>query len=68
MIIPVRCLTCGAVLGGKWEKYNDLVKKGKTQQEALDELGIKRYCCRSLMITHVNLIDDVGKYKIVRKE
>lgn len=67
MIIPVRCMTCGAVIGGKWEKYNALVAKGKTPKDALDELGVRRYCCRSLMLTHVDIIDDIAKFKIVKK-
>ncbi len=68
MIIPVRCMTCGAPVGGKWEKYQELLKKGKTPQEALDEVGLKRYCCRSLFLTHVDLIDDVAKFKVVSKK
>ncbi|NOQ56407.1 MAG: DNA-directed RNA polymerase subunit N [Nanohaloarchaea archaeon] len=68
MIIPVRCMTCGAVIGGKWEKYKALVEGGKTPKDALDELGIGRYCCRSLFLTHVDLIDDVAKFKIVSKK
>ena len=35
MIIPVRCFTCGKVLGDKWEKYQELVAKytSSTQDE-----------------------------------
>ncbi len=68
MIIPVRCFTCGGVIGSKWEKYKELVEKGKTPADALDKLGVKRYCCRGLLLTHVNLIDDVAKFKVVAKE
>jgi len=27
--------------------------------KALDELGLKRYCCRKHMLTHVDLIDKI---------
>lgn len=27
MVIPVRCFTCGAVVGNKWEKYLELLKQ-----------------------------------------
>ena len=27
MIIPVRCFTCGKVMGNKWNKYLDLIDK-----------------------------------------
>ena len=29
MIIPVRCMTCGKILGDKWFKYLELVKENK---------------------------------------
>jgi DNA-directed RNA polymerase I, II, and III subunit RPABC5 len=28
MIIPVRCFTCGKVIGNLWEKYNEELQKG----------------------------------------
>jgi DNA-directed RNA polymerase I, II, and III subunit RPABC5 len=28
MIIPVRCFTCGKVVGDKWEKYVELLQSG----------------------------------------
>ena len=73
MIIPVRCFTCGKVLGDKWNYYyKELEKKqdqdsvlnvnSKTMQKTnegkiLDTLGLKRYCCRRMMISHVDLIN-----------
>ena len=63
MIIPVRCFSCNSVIGNKWTKYNDMLRTGKTSKEALDELGLKRLCCRRMLITHVNLIDMMLAYK-----
>ncbi len=63
MIIPVRCFSCGKVLGSKWEKYQKLLKEGKSQKEALDELGLERFCCRSAVMTNVESIDVIGKYE-----
>lgn len=59
MIIPVRCFTCGKVIGSAWEKYLQLLDGGKEAKEALDELGLERYCCRRMILSHVDLIDDV---------
>ena len=28
MIIPVRCFTCGKVIGNKWDKYSALLHAG----------------------------------------
>ena len=63
MIIPVRCFSCGKPIGSLWEKYQKLLKEGKSKKEALDELKLKRFCCRGAIMSHVETIDTVGKYK-----
>jgi DNA-directed RNA polymerase I, II, and III subunit RPABC5 len=55
MLIPVRCKSCGKVLGNKETKYNKLLCKGHTPNEALDMLGIIRDCCRRDMTTYVDV-------------
>ena len=62
MILPVRCFTCGKVVGNKWESYLSHVQSGKTEMEALDTLGLRRYCCRRMMLTHVDLIEKLLSY------
>lgn len=57
MIIPVRCFTCGSVVASKWEQYVKYLKEGKTQHEALNLLLIKRYCCRTMLLTHIDLME-----------
>ncbi|KAJ3315807.1 DNA-directed RNA polymerases I, II, and III subunit RPABC5 [Boothiomyces sp. JEL0838] len=57
MIIPVRCFSCGKVIGNKWEGYLQLVEDDYPAKEALDTLGLKRYCCRRMVLTHVDLIE-----------
>ncbi|KAI8915252.1 DNA-directed RNA polymerase, subunit N/Rpb10 [Powellomyces hirtus] len=57
MIIPVRCFSCGKVVGDKWEKYLSLVQSDYSEGEALTHLGLKRYCCRRMVLTHVDLIE-----------
>lgn len=59
MIVPVRCFTCGKVVGSLYEAYKQKLEMGESPKEALDELGITRYCCRQLFISHVDLIDEV---------
>jgi DNA-directed RNA polymerase subunit N len=49
MLIPIRCFTCNTVLA---DKYIPFVK-GKD----LSSLGLTKYCCRTIMLTHVNTID-----------
>ncbi len=62
MIIPVRCFTCGKLIGDKWETFNQRVRAGDRPTRVLDELGLRRYCCRRMMITHVEIIDEFLKF------
>jgi len=70
MIIPVRCISCGRPISYKWEKYKEEVSRGKSPKKVLDELGVTSYCCRSMFITHVDLIDNIAVFKkrIIPKE
>ncbi|KAK0194843.1 8 kDa subunit-domain-containing protein [Armillaria mellea] len=62
MIIPVRCFSCGKVIGDKWNDYLKLLSNDKSEGEALDELQLKRYCCRRMVLTHVDLIEKLLHY------
>ncbi|MFA5406247.1 MAG: DNA-directed RNA polymerase subunit N [Candidatus Nanoarchaeia archaeon] len=62
-MIPIRCFTCGKPIGHLYEKYKELIKKGVKPQEALDQVGLKKYCCRGLFTGHVELIDRTAIYK-----
>ncbi|MFH0832890.1 MAG: DNA-directed RNA polymerase subunit N [Candidatus Aenigmatarchaeota archaeon] len=63
MIIPVRCISCGKPVGGLWEKFKDRIANGEEPAKVLDELGISKYCCRSLFLTHVDLLGKVAKFR-----
>ena len=62
MIIPVRCFTCGKLIGDQWEEFARRVKAGENAGEVLDSLGIKRYCCRRMLLSHVEIIDEVLRF------
>jgi DNA-directed RNA polymerase subunit N len=63
MIIPIRCMTCGKPVGHLWEKYQKQVEAGAPPKKVLDSLGLERYCCRALFLTHVDMLDKIGKFK-----
>ncbi|MEM0149538.1 MAG: DNA-directed RNA polymerase subunit N [Candidatus Micrarchaeaceae archaeon] len=59
MMMPVRCFSCGAVVADKWEEYDKRVNKGNEDAgKVLDELGVKRYCCRRMFLGNLELIDE----------
>ena len=66
MIIPIRCMTCGKPVGHLFEKFEADIKAGRNPKNVLDKLGLERYCCRSLFLSHKNLIPRVGQFKIVK--
>eukprot|EP00759_Apiculatamorpha_spiralis_P040204 PhF_6_TR3885/c0_g1_i1/m.5488/K03007/RPB10, POLR2L; DNA-directed RNA polymerases I, II, and III subunit RPABC5 len=62
MIIPVRCFTCGKVVGNLWERYQSLLSQDLSEGEALDRLNLKRYCCRRMILAHVDNVDNFVAY------
>ncbi|NPA38173.1 MAG: DNA-directed RNA polymerase subunit N [Candidatus Nanohaloarchaeota archaeon] len=71
MLFPVRCISCGKVIGHLWDKYDEEVnKKGRDPKEVLDELGVKRYCCRKHFLVYVDVFDDIAVFrnKIIPQE
>jgi len=63
MMRPVRCITCGKLLGDKYDEFEQRVKKGESPASVLDELGVRRYCCRRMLLTSVDLMDEIMKFK-----
>ncbi len=62
MFFPIRCFTCGAVIGDKYEEYERKAKEGQNPARALDDLKVERYCCRRMFMGHVDVSDKVIKY------
>lgn len=63
MIIPVRCFTCNKVVGSKWTRFAQM-RLHISECEALDQLKIKRYCCRRMLLTHVDLVEKISNYAV----
>ena len=70
MINPVKCFTCGKVIGNKYKVYLEMLEEEeekvrylntenvkKTKEGlALDKLDLKDICCRRHFLTHVDII------------
>jgi len=63
MIIPTRCFTCGKVIADKWDSFKERTEDGEDPGDVMDDLGLDRYCCRTIFTTHAELLDDVAKFK-----
>ena len=54
-MIPVRCLSCGKVISAYFEAYKKRTDEGEDPKEVLEDLGIDKYCCRRMFISHVEV-------------
>jgi DNA-directed RNA polymerase subunit N len=61
-MIPVRCFTCGKPVAEKYDEYVERVSKGESSAKVLNDLGMDRYCCRRMFLSHVELIDEILPY------
>lgn len=63
MIIPIRCFSCGKPVAQDWDEYSKRIDEGEEPKKVLDDLGYERYCCRRMLYTHTELIDETMKFK-----
>lgn len=62
-MIPVRCFTCGKVVSSAYEEFKHRSEAGEDPKKILDDLGMTRYCCRRMLLTHKEIIDDLNPYQ-----
>ena len=62
-MIPVRCMSCGKPVGHLYEEYKKRTEAGEDRGKVMDELGLKRFCCRQLFMGHVDLIKEIAQFK-----
>jgi DNA-directed RNA polymerase subunit N len=56
-------MSCGKPVGHLWEEFKERTKQGEDRKKVLDQLGLERYCCRTLFMGHVDLIDVTAEFK-----
>jgi DNA-directed RNA polymerase subunit N len=61
---PAESFTCGKLIADKWEEFARRVRQGEDPKQVLDDLGIKRYCCRRMLLSHVDLIDEILDFSL----
>ena len=62
MIIPVRCFSCGSVIADKLEILESRTSNGESPAKILDDLKITRYCCRRMLLSNSDVIDQIIQY------
>jgi DNA-directed RNA polymerase subunit N (RpoN/RPB10) len=62
MLIPIRCFSCGHLIANAYQPYKDLIEKGENPNDAFNKLGIRRFCCRRMILSNVDLLDDLLKF------
>jgi DNA-directed RNA polymerase subunit N (RpoN/RPB10) len=68
MTFSVLCFSCGKVLGNKGDRYYALRSQKVSAKDALDQLGIKRICCRRMCISHVDVEDKLLTMSIFQED
>ncbi|MDD5959344.1 MAG: DNA-directed RNA polymerase subunit N [Methanobrevibacter wolinii] len=52
-MIPIRCISCGKPVSAYFDEYKRRLENGEDSKDILDDLGLTRYCCRRMLISHV---------------
>lgn len=55
-MLPIRCFTCNKMLG-QYDQIFENYKKNNSENliPFFEEYSIKRYCCRKVFLTHVDI-------------
>ena len=63
MIIPIRCFSCGKPIAHLWTEFKKRVAEGESAKIVLDELGLERYCCKSMFLGQEDYIELLSNFK-----
>jgi len=62
MLIPIRCFTCGSLIGDKYDEFRRRIDESQDPRNVLDDLGVRRYCCRRMLLSNIDTVDRVLPY------
>ena len=61
-MLPIRCFSCNKVLANKGTTFTTLRSEKVPMNIIWEKLGLTRMCCRSIMIGHVDVSDELMAY------
>ena len=59
VLVPVRCFSCGKLIADKFDEFKKGVQSGGEPKKILDDIGLERYCCRRMLLTTVESIQQI---------
>ncbi len=63
MLPPVRCFTCGKPIGGRiFQEFQRRAQRGEDIKKIFEDLNVKRYCCRTVLLSTEVLIDEIAPF------
>lgn len=62
-MIPIRCFSCGKVIASSFEEFKRRTEQGEDKRKVLDDLNITRYCCRRMILSHIEMVDVIAPYQ-----
>jgi DNA-directed RNA polymerase subunit N len=46
-------------MANKWITYQQQIQEGKSAAQVLNDMKLTRYCCRSMLLSHVDILDKI---------
>jgi len=50
------------LIADKWEDFTNRVQAGEDPKKVLDGLGVTRYCCRRMILGHIEISDSILRF------
>ena len=56
-------MSCGKPIAHLWKEFKERTAKDEEVKAVLDDLGLERYCCRSVFLGQVDTLELISKFK-----
>jgi DNA-directed RNA polymerase subunit N len=56
-------MSCGKPIAHLYGPFKEKVIAGETEKQAMDDLKVVRFCCRAQFMGHVDLLEEISRFK-----